>query len=293
MSASIVINPSQTTNAAGSFNISSTGWIQGVALDDPALRNELAGGILAPTETLPMWGGVGISETATPVSASPPFPISSLGGYITRATTIGQSSVNGLTGFSVYNQDHAAINTPQSPAPLVYSGGLVNFFRLGSGIRIPLLCAESLVAALEGNIIGTQASWDFNGQQLVPYVAPYPANVLTAASWASTGGGQVTFTTTTSHGVAVGDFFTISGMVPAGYNGDYVAITGTTGSTLIAAQATNPGSETVLGTLVAGGGAVPVRILEVSDANSMTVQYSPTTGFATWNRTGTVAVCLI
>lgn len=79
----------------------------------------------------------------------------------------------------------------------------------------------------------------------------YSANVITAASWASTNGGQVTFTTTTSHSVTVGATFTISGMTPSGYNGSFVAITGTTGSTLVAALATDPGTATVMGTLVA------------------------------------------
>ncbi len=78
----------------------------------------------------------------------------------------------------------------------------------------------------------------------------YAANVLTGASWASTSGGQVTFTTTTAHGVTVGATFVISGMTPAGYNGTYAAISGTTGSTLVAALTVNPGTETVLGTLV-------------------------------------------
>ena len=38
MTAQITINPVLTTNAAGSFNIKSSGYIQGTILDDPAIR---------------------------------------------------------------------------------------------------------------------------------------------------------------------------------------------------------------------------------------------------------------
>lgn len=286
MSATITFNPVVTTVAPGSFNVSSDGYIQGTALNDPAVRNQLSGGVLATTETLPMWGGVGISETTTPATAS---GIPNLGGTLTRATSLTQTAANGLSGFSVFDQSHAMVNTPQSPVPLAGSLMSVNFYRLGSNARIVVALAPALVN-LEGGPIGQQVSWDFNGQQLVPYVASYPANVLTAATWSS---GSVTFTTTSAHGVAVGDYFSISGMTPAGYNGDFIAIAGTTGSTLVASLATNPGSETVLGTLVAGGGALACRVLDVQIGNSMTVSYDPVTGFATWNRAGNTAVILI
>lgn len=77
-------------------------------------------------------------------------------------------------------------------------------------------------------------------------------NAITAASWS---GGQVTFTTTQVHGILPGEYFTIAGMTPSGYNGDYLALAGTTQSTLVASLASNPGSATVLGNLNEGGSA--------------------------------------
>ena len=74
-------------------------------------------------------------------------------------------------------------------------------------------------------------------------------DTLTAQSWAATSGGQVTFTTTSAHSVAVGVSFTISGSSPIGYNGSFVAIAGTSGSTLVAALVSNPGGSSTLGTL--------------------------------------------
>jgi len=198
--AEISINPSLTTNAAGSFNVQSLGFIQGMALDDPSVRNELAGGYLDAAETLPMWGGVAIEELIAAVTES-------------RGPSIKRAADNTLlTGFSVFNQNHAAINTPQSPVPLTPSGMLVNFYRLGSGARIPLKIDPALVT-LEGEIITTQVSWDFANQQIIAY----------------------------------------SG----------------------------------------GIGALDVRVLEVAVGNSLTVSYDAGTGFATWNRSGTVAIVVI
>jgi hypothetical protein len=292
MVATVTINPLQTSNAAGSFNVTSSGFIQGTALDQPAIRNALAGGVLGSGETIPMWGGVGINE-AVPTPDSTTLPHTSLGGIITRATNVTANTAKSLTGFSVFDQDHAMITSPQSPVPLSPSGGEVNFYRLGSGARIAVKCDPTFAASLEAGSINQQVSWDFTAQELVPYVAAYLANVITAASWAATGGGQVTFTTTTNHGVAVGDVFDITGMVPAGYNGTYTAIAGTATNQLVAAQPVNPGASTTQGTLAAGGGALNVEVLEVQVANSMTVVYDPVTGFATWNRSGSCAIILI
>ncbi len=69
-------------------------------------------------------------------------------------------------------------------------------------------------------------------------------NRLTAIYWTS---GSVTATTTTAHGVQVGQSFQISGVTPSGYNGTFTALTGTTGNTLVYALDTNPGTATVLG----------------------------------------------
>jgi len=80
-----------------------------------------------------------------------------------------------------------------------------------------------------------------------PAYGVWPANALTAISYS---GGLVTATTTTAHGVVVGQWFQIAGVTPSGYNGWWQALQGTTGSTLVYGVPANPGSETVLGTLV-------------------------------------------
>lgn len=288
----ISINPAITTTASGLFSLTESGLVQGTSLDSPNIRNQLAGGILDPTATLPMWGGVGIYENIPLSTAGATTAVNAFGGYVGRATSVTANAAKSLTGFSVFDQAVAGINSPQSTVPLFSTGQSVNFYRLGSNARIAVQCAPGLVS-LDGGLISPQVSWDFAAQQLIPYNAAYPANVITAASWANTAGGQVTFTTTTPHTVAVGEYFTITGMTPSGYNGTFLAITGTTGSTLVAALTTDPGSSTVQGTLVAGGGALNVKVLDVKIGGNMTVTYNAATGFATWNQNGNCAVILI
>lgn len=282
---SITLNPILTTNARGSFGTTWNGLIQGTALADPAIRNALAGGVLAATETLPMWGGVGISENVPPIGAAR----QTFGGSVRRATLL--TGAAALTGFSVFDQNHSAINTPQSPVPLVTSGMTMNLYRLGSGARIAVAC-DPVLAALDGSIITSQVSWDFAQQRLIPYVAAYGANAL-ANPFATWSAGVVTFTTTTNHNVPVGGVFTISGVVPAAYNGTYTAITGTATDTLVAVKLADPGTYVSGGTLDAGGGALDVRVINIEVGNSMVVEYDPATGFATWNTTGTAAIILI
>lgn len=175
-------NPVPTTNAAGSFNVQSLGFIQGVALDDPAIRFALAGGYLDAAETLPMWGGVAIEEFTADVEESRGPAIKRAAGYTT------------LTGFSVFNQNFAAINFPQSPVPLISPQMMVNFYRLGSGARIALKMDPALT--LDGSIITQQVSWDFATQQIVAFSATAlnvkilevaTANCMTVAYDAGTG----------------------------------------------------------------------------------------------------------
>src|SRR4249920_2008111 len=104
----ITVNPYIQTSLVGSFVIESDGLIIGMAEPDESARNALSGGWLAASETLPMWGGVGITELVPVQTAGQPRI--ELGGSIKRAT----ANAN-LTGFSVFDQNYAAINHPQSP----------------------------------------------------------------------------------------------------------------------------------------------------------------------------------
>ena len=164
------INPAIQTNALGSFSVQSEGVIVGTAYPDPSTRFALAGGILDNSETMPIWGGVACEELIPSSAAASPNP--SLGGHIKRATTVAQ-----INGFTVFDQNYAAINAPQSPVPQTSIGGFVAFYRLGSGARIALEMDPAL--AIEGDPITQQVSWDFVNQKLVVFATTaLPVRVL-------------------------------------------------------------------------------------------------------------------
>lgn len=176
----IQLNPYIQTNAAGMFNIESDGFVVGTAHPDPSSRNWLAGGWLAATETLPMYGGLAISENI-PQERPPVTRVdTALGGAIARATvnTANVAAAGSITGFSVFDQNYAAVNTPQSPCPSVSNGGLVNFYRFGSNARIVLAIDPALVT-LEGGLITQQVSWDLANLRIMAFATnALPVKVL-------------------------------------------------------------------------------------------------------------------
>ena len=154
----ISLNPLLMTNAAGTFSTDLDGYIQGFAMDDPSVRNWLVGGTLATTETVPMWGGVPVQETL----ADSTVINKNLGTVIKRATSQGT-----VTGFSVFNQNYAAVNTPQSPVPLSAAGMQVNAYRISSGARIVVAMDPALASSLAGSQIGpTALYWDVTNYRI-------------------------------------------------------------------------------------------------------------------------------
>lgn len=282
MVATLAFNPSVTTVAAGTFNISSEGYVQGTSLDSPAIRNSLVGGVLSTSETLPMWGGVAVYEDVPGASGA---PNSSLGPVVGRAT-----SSSNLLGFSVFDQAYGMLQTPQSPVPLAGSGMSVNYYRLGSGARIAVACDTSL-ASLEGGLTNASVAWDYVNQRLIPY----DSIAVSSGAYVS-GTGVVTLTLASAHGLSVGDTFTIASATGTGsyasINGTFQCIAGTTGSTLVYTIATGL-TLTITGGTMTTGSALPVKVLDINVGGSQIVSYNSTTGFATWTYNGSTAIILI
>lgn len=290
----IVINPNQTQNAAGSFNNSSKGLIQGTAYPDPATRYALAGGLVASDETLPMWGGVGIYAFVPGLGGT--APRAELGPIVGRATSL--SSTKNLNGFSVFDQAYGMVNSPNSPVPLTGAGGQAMYYLLGSGARIAVAADDELVSLINAKI-NPQVSWDFLQQRLIPYVG-----TLTISSGTyDDSTGEIVLTMSAPITFGDGDGVVISALTGTGafasLNGTYVAQAGTEagGTEVYLLAADGLGASTITGgSLVLGSGAssaLNVRVLDVQAANNMTVSYDPVTGYATWNRDGAAAVILI
>ena len=277
MANTIGFNPGITTNAAGSFSVQSNGLYQGVIMDDPATRFSLTAGQLATTEVLPMWGGIALFENI------PTLGDNVLGSTIGRATSAAR-----INGFSCFNQASNGITTPQSNVPAFSGGMTVPFVRLGSGNRIAVQCSAAL-AGLDGGATNQPVAWDLTNQQLIPYTTISATLAITGLTWLS---GVVTVTTTSAHGLATGAYVGISGAAPAGYNGTYqVTVTSTTTFTYL--LATNPGSETTFGNVIAVSVALNVDVLDILIGNCKTVTYDAVNNFANWNNNGNCALILI
>lgn len=290
----ISFNPQLSTNAAGTFGVQWDGLIQGTAFPDPATRYALSSGFLASSETLPMWGGVGISEDVPAITGA--VPDASLGGSIIRATSEPGTGAGALTGFSVFDQGYGAVNTPQSPVPLVGSYGQVMFYRLGSGARIAV-AADPALSSLGGNVITQAVEWDFINQRLIPSTGTL---TISSGTYNNTTG-VITLTMSAPITFGVGDAITLSSLTGTGayasLNGTYTTAAGTTGSTVVLNGTAGVGASTITGgSAVLGSGsssALPIKVLRFYSSNCMTVSYDSLTGFATWNRNGAAAVILI
>ena len=292
MTSVVNFNPFQTTNGAGSFNVSSDGYTQGVAHDDPASRNYLSAGPLATTEILPMWGGVAINELLSSATSNV-----HLGNNVSRATAAAN-----ITGFSVFNQGHNGINWPGNNVPVMGSGMTVPFYRIGSNSRIAVACDPSL-ASIDGGNIAQPVSWDFNNQRLQPYDASTATVSLTSitSSYAS---GVYTFVVVAAAATlvgAVGDAINVSGVTGTGaalVNGNQI-VTAFTDSQHFSFQVTAASGAIATGALTGtlilnqGVAAINVRVLNIAVGNSKIVQWDPVNLVANFVNNGTCALILI
>lgn len=288
----IGFNPFVTTvGNAGLFSATSVGGRQGTAYGDPSAVFRLRGGILAATETLPMWGGVAIYENVPFGGANPPN--ANLGVTVGRAN--GLTGSQALAGFSVFDQNFAGVTTPQSPVPLNYPGGQVNSYALGSKARI-WVKADPILVNLRGGPIGAQVSWDFVNQLLIPFIG-----TLTISSGTyNNATGLVTLTMSAAVGFSAGDDVHISGLTGTGafasLAGDFTSLSAT-GTTVTYNAGAGLGAATITGgSLTLGSGAsvaLPCSVLDVVSSNCETVNYNPTTGFAAWNFNDCAAVIQI
>lgn len=155
---SITLNPLPTTSASNSFGDSTLGYTAGTLWPNAAARNFLRTGFVASSVTGLIYGGVGITTT-TQASAAP-----MLGPTLTLAT-----SSSNLTGFAVWDQSAAGIQTPQSAVPLFTPGMSISFVEFGMGQCIALPMSATNAANLLGVANNTQLTWDYTNQVLLPY----------------------------------------------------------------------------------------------------------------------------
>jgi len=287
--------PSQTTAGQGLFNgASSIGLIQGQAFPDPSTRNALRSGIVSQSETVPMWGGIGVYADISPISATGPNSV--LGQVLGRATSLTGSTA--LVGFTVFDQAYNLVSDPNNTVPTAGSGQTISYYALGSRARIAVACDPALIA-LRGGLINQQVSWDFVTQQLVSYAPAYSNVTITGATWAATSGGQITFTvgTNLTTVLTAGDTIEVSGIVSTGgtggsFNGQWAVVSTTSSTVVVVALAASGyfGTYSSGGTIAANGGALPVTVLDVQPTGNMVVNYNAAAGLTNWGFNGACAI---
>lgn len=285
--AKLSLNPMATTNALGSFGVQSDGFIQGVALDDPANRFNLASGTVAASETTPIWGGIPVAELLPGAASSP------RGSSVRRAKTLAE-----LEGFTVFNQAHNGLTTPQSPVPLFASGMSVSFYRIGSNMRVPLKASAQVVAlGTSGASVRTPLAWDFVNSQITTAAAAGFAGADIATTAVTYASGVATATTASAHGLTAGQYVKLSGVVPAAYNGTVVVLSVPTTTTFTYVPASTPGgaatTQGTIGAVAVADITLPVKVLSIESGNSKTVSYDSTTGFLTWINNDSCALVLL
>jgi hypothetical protein len=108
-----------------------------------------------------------------------------------------------------------------------------------------------------------------------PQYGIWPGVTFASATWA---GGTVTAATTTAHGIKPGDWFQTIGMAPAGYNGIWRALPGTTGTALSWAMSNPGGPATTPGSVkqsVYGSVGIPATEFTMAAAWWVTLNYAP------------------
>jgi hypothetical protein len=290
----ISFNPSLTTNAAGTFGVSSDGYIQGLAMDSPSIRSQLAGGVLSAAETLPMWGGIALFES---------IALSTVNGNM--GPTVGRAlTAAAIAGFSVFNQAHNWVTSPQSEAPSAGAGMMVPFYRIGSDARIAVACDPSLVS-LDGGATNQQVSWDFNNQRLQAYDAATATYALTSIT-SSYANGVYTFVVVAAVPTlagGVGDAINVSGVTGTGAalvngNQNITAFTDNQHFTFtVNAASAAIATGALAGTLLmnAGVAALPlyVRVLHINIGNSKIIQYDAVNNLVHWNPAGSCALIIL
>lgn len=146
----INLQPYKTMGSMGGlFNVSSRGFTQGDAQDDPAVRLQLCSGFIPDDVDSPLYAGMGVLECLAPAD-------SVTGSNITLATA------TRCNAFTVINQAFHGITTPNNPVPQFLPGGSVHYYRIGSQARIPLPISQDVAAMAQdgGPVDADGFVWD-------------------------------------------------------------------------------------------------------------------------------------
>lgn len=218
-----ILNPSAT--AAYNFNLPATAGTSGYLYTS-------GGGGAAPAT----WTSPTVTINSIPCSLGGTCTISTGTSLVNNVSTI----TGGTAGYIL--QDNG---TTITELPTIGTGSVM----LGTVVASTVNSAFEAGAGPSGGPGVENAGW---GPGTLSKILNAPTNTISSASWTSN---VLTFNTATPHGVSVGQPFFVSGFSNGYLDQEFIAISGTSGTTLNATLGFNPGTITGGGVLNTPGGA--------------------------------------
>lgn len=242
---------------SGILKLGGGGWLVGVDIAND-------GQTIGVTDTYGAWIKRVGSSTFEPLITQSSMPAANFGYYPTTGTSQILQEIGPPAAVSSAPQNSAYIY-------MMYYGYMfrstdhgVTFTRLSNfygGLRVPSVLGSNYrqsgrkIAVDPQNVNHVYVGTDLNGLHEttdggttwaeitgVPESTGDVTKQVSNASWAATSGGQITITTSAAHGLSATHTFSLTNISPSGYNGQYTAIAGTTGSAIVAAKTSNPGA---------------------------------------------------
>ena len=136
--------------------------VQGFAPDEVIAHTSLRSGLVAPSQTSPLWGGMAVTLSLP----GPGVPLS-LGPMLSLAT-----ASSNIAAFTSFTESDAMSRSIQNTVPQARAGdgtnpgGAINFLLLRSGARLWVKIHNDAVSALDGGSITPTVYWDYANQQL-------------------------------------------------------------------------------------------------------------------------------
>lgn len=144
----ITYNPFKTYGVDPGFSVDTDGFVQGDALPDAAVEQQLNSGVLDAGVITPVYPGVGLIERITRNSEL---------GY--TLVDVAAGTLSQCNAFTVSNRAYHMILPPGNSVPQYMAGGSVHYYRLGSNARIPLPITQA-VSLLNGAVGQQQLYWN-------------------------------------------------------------------------------------------------------------------------------------
>lgn len=162
MALSLVLDPLATTGGGDLAFIHSDGLMQGQVMENPYTSAGLESGVIATTETYPLYAGLPISLGLA----------ANKKGRVVTKSVVGNVAA-GIHGWTVSQRSGLlGFKTPSSPATLFPQGGSINFYRNGSKAEIVVQIDNTLAATLDGtDFITTPVMWDWTNDKLVAWTS--------------------------------------------------------------------------------------------------------------------------